>query len=246
MLLAAQEFASARKVRPSDRGEIHVSTVRIAGSPSAADEIVLRRSRGKAALWLLAALVLGFGAIGYAAKGGVGPILIGVVGGALFLGGAAWIAPDVVRPRILVRIGLDGVEQSVALPHAFVPWPAVTGISVVDRGHRVKCACVEVASADAIESRGRRLLRVEQSSLFARCAKVLLLPFVFLTEGLSGGASDARDVVTADLRLHGMEIPAVTGLPISADALAELLRSHWEIWKRAQSDAATSQRAPSA
>jgi hypothetical protein len=223
-----------------------MSTIRIAGSPSAAEEIVLRRSRGKAALWLLAALVLGFGAIGYADKGGIGPILVGVVGGPLFLGGAAWIAPDLVRPRTLVRIGRDGVEQSVALPHAFVPWPAVTGISVVDRGHRVKCACVEVASADAIESRARWLLRVAQSSLYARVAKVLLLPFVFLTEGLSGGASDAREVVTADLRLHGMEIPAVTGLPMSADALAELLRSRWEAWKGAQSDAATPQRAPSA
>jgi hypothetical protein len=59
-------------------------------------------------------------------------------------------------------------------------------------------------------------LRVEQSSLFARVAKVLLLPFVFLTEGLCGGASDARDVVTTDLRSHGMEVPAATGLPMSA------------------------------
>jgi hypothetical protein len=223
-----------------------MSTSGIAGSPSAAEEIVLRRSRGRAALWLLAALVLGFGAISYADKGGVGPILVGVVGGLLFLGGAAWIAPDVVRPRTLVRIGRDGVEQSVAFPHAFVPWPAVTGISVVDRGHRVKCACLEVASADAIESRAGWLLRAGQSSLYARVAKVLLLPFVFLTEGLSGGASDARDVVTADLRLHGMEIPAVTGLPMRADALAELLRTRWEAWKGAQSDAATPQRAPSA
>jgi len=49
---------------------------------------------------------------------------------------------------------------------------------------------VEVASADAIQSRARRLLRVEHSSMYARVAKVLLLPFVFLTEGLSGGASD--------------------------------------------------------
>jgi hypothetical protein len=168
-----------------------------------------------------------------------------VVGGPLFPGGAARIAPDVVRPRVLVRIGLDGIEQSAALPHAFVPWPAVTGISVVDRGHRVRCACVEVASADAIESRARGLLRVEQSRFFGPVAKVLLLPFVFLTEGLSGGAADVRDVVTADLRLHGMEIPAVTGLSMSADALAELLRSHWEAWKRAQPDAATPQRAPS-
>ena len=219
-----------------------MSTIGIAGSPSASEEIVLRRSRGKAALWLLAALALGFGAIGYAAQGGVGPILVGVVGGLLFLGGAAWIAPDVVRPRTLVRIGRDGVEQSVALPNAFVPWTAVTGISVVDRGHRVKCACVEVASAEAIESRARWVMRVEQSSLYARVAKVLLLPFVFLTEGVSGGASDALDVVTADLRLHGMEIPAVTGLPISADALAELLRIRWEVWKGAQSGVATPQR----
>jgi hypothetical protein len=223
-----------------------MSTIRIAGSPSAAEEIVLRRSRGEAGLWLLAALVLGFGAIGYAVGGGVGPVLVGVVGGPVFLGGAARIAPDFVRPRILVRIGRDGVEQSVALPHAFVPWPAVTGISVVDRGHRVKCTCIEVASADAIESRARWLLRDEQSSWYARAAKVLLLPFVFLTEGLPGGASDARDVVTADLRLHGMEIPAGAGLPMSADELAELLRSRWEVWKGAQSDAATPQRPPSA
>jgi hypothetical protein len=75
--------------------------------------------------------------------------------------------------------------------------------------------------------------------------KLLLVPFVFLTEGLSGGLSDAYGVVTADLRVHGMEIPAVTGLPISADALAELLRSHWEAWKAAQADAATPRRAPS-
>jgi hypothetical protein len=71
--------------------------------------------------------------------------------------------------------------------------------------------------------------------------KLLLVPFVFLTEGLS----DAYGVVTADRRVHGMEIPAVTGLPISADALAELLRSHWEAWKAAQADAATPRRAPS-
>jgi hypothetical protein len=223
-----------------------MSTIRIAGSPSAAEEIVLRRSRAKATLWLLGALVLGVAAIGYAAQGGVGPILVGVVGGPLFLGGAVWIAPDVARPRILVRIGRDGVEQSVALPHAFVPWPAVTGISVVDRGHGVKCACVEVASADAIESRARSLLRVEQNRWYARGAKVLLVPFVFLTEGLYGGAGDALDAVTADLRLHGMEIPAVTGLPMSADALAELLRSRWAAWKGTQSDTATPQRASSA
>jgi len=43
-----------------------------------------------------------------------------------------------------------------------------------------------------------------------------------------------------------MEIPALTGLPMSADALGELLRSYFEGWKRAQSDAATPQRAPSA
>jgi hypothetical protein len=106
-------------------------------------------------------------------------------------------------------------------------------------------ACVEVSSADAIQSRARGLLRIEQSSLYARVAKVLLRPFVFLTKGLSSGASDARDVVAADLRLHGMEIPAVTGLPMSADALAELLRSRWEASKGAQSDVATP-RAPAA
>lgn len=215
-------------------------------SSSVAEEIVLRRSRGKAALWLLAALVLGFGAIGYADKGGVGPILVGVVGGLLFLGGAAWIAPDVVRPRVLVRIGRDGIEQSVAFPHAYVPWPAVTGISVLDRGHRVRCACVEVSSADAIESRARRWLQIEESRWYGSVAKLLLLPFVFLTKGLTpDGASDAREVVTADLRLHGMEIPAVTGLPMSAEALAELLRSRWEAWKATQAGA-PAQRPPSA
>jgi hypothetical protein len=36
-----------------------------------------------------------------------------------------------------------------------------------------------------------------------------------------------------------MEIPAVTGLPMSADALAELLRSHRKARRRAQFDAAT-------
>jgi hypothetical protein len=117
---------------------------------------------------------------------------------ALFLSAAVLLGRDVLRPRDLLRIHPDGLEQFVTKPHVFLPWDAIESFSVIERGHRVKTLGITVRDPSALPQAGA------------------------LDSGVSG-LRDAADTLREDVAQHATLELATTSLLLRADELAELL-----------------------
>src|ERR1019366_314436 len=139
-------------------------------------------------------------------------------------------APGVVRPRSLVRIGPQGLEQC-GVRSLFVPWSEITDISITKRelgGAKLKSVCVNVRDPDKlVHGTPRRLLHAGESRWWWPIVKLVFCVFLLVAEG-PAGVGDLKDVVKSDVKLRGIvEIPTSAGFPMSADDLAALLR-RWQ------------------
>lgn len=190
--------------------------------------VVLSRSRRSALKWLVITLVL-FG-WGSSLELSDHP-LIAYLGFALAILGAVAFAPDVIRPRALVRIGADGFRKC-GLRSVFVPWREVTDISVVRREvkhAKVDSVSVEVRDPDRVRhGLAQRLMHVTESRWWAPGFKLVFGAFLVLAEGPEG-VGELREIAKSDVRSRGIvEIPVSAGFPISADQLAGLMREWWK------------------
>lgn len=197
---------------------------------------VLSRSRRSALKWLAITLVL-FG-WGSSLELNDHP-LIAYVGFALAILGAVTFAPDVIRPRALVRIGPDGFRKC-GLRSVFVPWREVTEISVVKRevkNAKVNSVAVGVRNPDRVmHGLALRLVHGTESRWWAPGFKVVFGAFLLLAEGPEG-LGELREIAKSDVKSRGVvEVPVSAGFPISADDLAALMREWWE--RHAPSDRA--------
>jgi hypothetical protein len=135
--------------------------------------VVLRQSRRSALKWLIITLVLfGFGGLLEL----MDDPLIGWVGLVLAVLGVALFAPGVVRPRSLVRIGPQGLEQC-GVRSLFVPWSEITDISITKRelgGAKLKSVCVNVRDPDKlVHGTPRRLLHAGESRWWSPIVKLV-------------------------------------------------------------------------
>jgi hypothetical protein len=97
-------------------------------SPGPDDVLVIRRSTRKTALWAAgigtAALLCGLGLLQRATSakvtGGVFLLLLGVL--------APAFGYRLLKPRDLLRVGPEGIDQLAYRPRAFIPWEEITDI----------------------------------------------------------------------------------------------------------------------
>lgn len=156
------------------------------------DDVVLRRSRGKSLLWLLACLGLIGGLVGYAAHGGIGKILLAVVGVLLFGAGAVMMGAQAVRPRDLVRLDRTGAwfHTGFGAPLA-VAWASITKVSVVQREHRLQTVAVSVRDPEKVFANHHRAIKLQHSRWLSPLVKLLFGGVMILAEGF-GSAGDIR------------------------------------------------------
>lgn len=104
-------------------------------SAGSEEVLVIRRSAGKTASWALgcacAAILLGLGLFqrNMGAK---------IIGGVALLGfglGALGFLHRLRKPRDLLRVGPDGIDQLAVRPHATIAWDEITDIRVIQRGY---------------------------------------------------------------------------------------------------------------
>jgi hypothetical protein len=189
--------------------------------------VVIRQSRRSALKWLVITLVLfGFGGILELKDEPV----IGWVSVVFAVLGVALFAPGVVRPRSLVRLAPEGVEQSGFRP-VFVPWSEITDISAVKRelgGAKLRSVCINVRDPDKITHGTSRWLRHTAESRWWSPVFKLVFGVVLLVAEGPKAVSDLKDVATSDVKLHGIvEIPTSAGFPMTADDLVALMHQ-WQ------------------
>jgi hypothetical protein len=188
------------------------------------DDVVLRRSRAKSLLWLLACLGLIGGLVGYASHGGIGKILLAVVGLLLFGAGAILMGAQAVRPRDLVRLNRSGAwfHTGFGAPLA-LDWASITKVSVVQREHRVQTVALSVRDPEKAFANHHRAIKLQHNRWLSPLVKVLFGGVMVLAEGFDS-ASDIRELAHSDMQLHGtIEIPTTAGFPVSAKELARML-----------------------
>jgi hypothetical protein len=185
----------------------------------------IRRSRRKAVVWTVMALVLVLSAIWYGLKAGAPGKVIAAIGVLLFGSGALMLAREALSPRDLLMVSPDGIDQRAVSPHAMIPWNEIADIQVIERAHRVKTLGVTVRHPELLPRRGQ-LGRVERSPWLGRGVKAGLAVLVIGAEGPSG-IKDAVDAVREDTELHAtFEIPTVA-LELGPDELVSELRHRW-------------------
>ncbi len=201
------------------------------------DELVVRRPRAQAALWTGASLL--FAGLGFwvFSRGGIGLALVGGLCVALGLLAAPLLATDIVRPRVLLRIGVDGFEQRAARPYGFVAWSDVVDVSALHAEH-YEAVAITVRDPDRVLPKGKRAREIQASRWFSPTLKLGLALIAALAEGLpsslasvtsgvssvASATSDVADVEKLDLKPHGtFTMPAGHGWPWSAEDLVALL-----------------------
>jgi hypothetical protein len=225
-------------VKPSRRGVLGVGARRARGPlasgvghrhatcmDAAGGDLVLRRSRFRALLWTIIALLL-FG-VGGAVELKDKPV-IGYASLVFALLSVIVFAPGIVRPRDLVRLGRSGLTQVGLAGHdRFVPWSEVTEVTTVQRS-KVTSVCVSVRDPDKIlRGMPRRLWHIARGHWWSASFKAVLGALALAVEG-PAAASDLKDIMEFDATLHGIiEIPCSGGFPLTPDALASLLRE-WQ------------------
>ena len=188
--------------------------------------VVIRRSRGRAALVLAVTLPFTVLLAWILAQGTPGAVLFGGIGTAFFLFATVAVARDLVRPHDLLRIGPDGVDQRATSPRCFIPWSEITGVSVIDRGHRVKAIGITVRDPTVLP-RAPLPIRAARTVWGGRVTKAVLVATEILYSG-PGATPDALGRLGDDLAPHAtFEFPA-TILTMRVDDLANLLRERRE------------------
>ena len=188
--------------------------------------LVVRQSRRSALRWLVITLVLfGFGGILELKDDPV----IGWIGLVFAVLGTALFGSGVLRPRSLVRLTPEGMQQPALRP-VFVPWSEITDISAVKRevgGAKLKTVCVSVRDPDkVVHGTSRWLWHASQTRWWSPIFKLVYGACLLLVEGPKGVA-DLKDVAKSDVKPRGIvEIPS-TGLPMRPDELVLLLRE-WQ------------------
>lgn len=183
---------------------------------------MIRRSTRKTALWAAgigtAALLCGLGLLQRATSakitGGVFLFLLGALASVFVYG--------LLKPRDLLRVGREGIDQLTDRPRVFIPWEEITDIFVIKHGHSKNVGIKVRDPALFVTTRGQRVLRSEG---FAWTLKPLLAGLQVLAEWPSG-FGDAARTLTTDLYPATFEISTV-GWPVRPTQLVQELRSRW-------------------